>query len=83
MLASSGYLAVVAQEACTGCGICVNVCQFGALKLNQGASQVDEAVCMGCGVCVNHCPQSGIELRREESQGIPFEIFELMKLQQD
>jgi heterodisulfide reductase subunit A-like polyferredoxin len=83
MLASSGYLAVVDQEARTGCGICVNVCQFGALKLNQGASQVDEAVCMGCGVCVNHCPQSGIELRREESQGIPFEILELMKLQQD
>ena len=27
--------------------------------------------------------QSGIELRREESQGIPFEILELMKLQQD
>lgn len=80
MLASSGYLAVVDQEACTGCGICVDVCQFGALKLDQGCSQVDEAVCMGCGVCVNHCPQGGIELRREESKGIPFEILELMKL---
>jgi Pyruvate/2-oxoacid:ferredoxin oxidoreductase delta subunit len=79
MLASSGYLAVVDDDACTGCELCAEACQFGALALNgDGTMVVDEAACMGCGVCVSRCTNEAIALRREPAKGEPLEIQRLI-----
>ena len=40
MLASSGYVAEVDQEACIACGVCAENCQFGALALGDLAMAV-------------------------------------------
>jgi len=79
MLASSGYLAVVADEACIACGTCADTCQFGALALGNLVMQVDPSKCMGCGVCVDKCPQDALALTRDESKPAPLEIFALME----
>ena len=54
-------VAVVNTEQCVGCGICVDVCPFGAIYLNDMAG-VDSQKCTGCGACVEECPQDAISL---------------------
>lgn len=56
---------------CLGCGDCVSVCRFGALRIdeNTGLPVIDEKVCTGCGVCVGECPRHLIELRPEGRRG--------------
>ena len=73
MLASSGYVAEVAQEVCLGCGSCEAVCAFDAVKVDEVA-RVEPSRCMGCGLCVDHCPQSGITLQSAPDRGIPLDI---------
>lgn len=43
------------RERCTGYGICVERCHFGANRLLNGVSEVDLAKCYGCGLCVSTC----------------------------
>ncbi|RPI83658.1 MAG: 4Fe-4S ferredoxin [Chloroflexi bacterium] len=78
MLAPSGYECRVDPDLCIGCAECQESCQFGALSLLDGVTQVSKEDCMGCGVCVNVCPQGALELVREESKGEPLEIRKLM-----
>jgi NAD-dependent dihydropyrimidine dehydrogenase PreA subunit len=78
MLAASGYVARVEAANCMGCGVCVDVCQFGVLALEEGLAVIDPAGCMGCGLCVDHCPQEALSLRREPARGMPLELDELL-----
>ncbi len=50
---------------CLGCGDCVTVCQFDAIRMNPetGLPEVDEDKCTACGACVKACPKSIIEIR--------------------
>lgn len=50
---------------CLGCGDCVSVCQFDAIRMNPetGLPEVNEAKCTACGACVKACPRLIIELR--------------------
>ena len=49
---------------CTGCGVCVEVCPTGAVRLVEGGTgcyaEVDEEKCQECGVCVEACPEEAI-----------------------
>jgi MinD superfamily P-loop ATPase len=78
MIASSGYVAGVDDDLCAGCGECADVCQFGAISVDDGVACIDEAACMGCGVCVAHCPQEAITLQRDPGKGEPLEIQRLI-----
>jgi len=78
MLASSGYERRVDENLCSGCESCVDVCQFGALSVQDGLAVVDLDRCMGCGVCVSVCAQGALSLERNPARGEPLEIAELM-----
>ncbi len=78
MLASSGYVAVVADDLCAGCGSCADVCQFAAISVDDGSARIDDAACMGCGVCVAKCPTGALALERGAARGEPLEIQKLM-----
>jgi len=54
-------VAGVDAGACTGCGICVEVCPTGAMTLEEVA-RVDAAACNGCARCVVECPEGAISL---------------------
>ena len=74
MLASSGFVCVVEESLCQGCGQCVEFCQFGALALTDRTSSVSDDDCMGCGVCVSKCEHGALSLQADERKGIPMEI---------
>lgn len=52
------------MAACNSCGACVDLCYFGARKLEYGALKVDKAKCYGCGVCVADCPSGAIKMAK-------------------
>ena len=50
---------------CLGCGDCVTVCAFDAIKINPTTMlpEVDEEKCTACGACSKICPRDIIEMR--------------------
>ena len=78
MLASSGYVAVLDQGLCIGCGTCAEFCQFAAISVDDGQAIVDSWACMGCGVCGSKCPEGALSLERAPGRGEPLEIQALM-----
>lgn len=57
----SGVKAGVVGDRCSGCGVCVELCQFEAITLLQQA-RIDSVRCEGCGVCAHFCPEQAIVL---------------------
>ncbi|MEJ2057168.1 MAG: ATP-binding protein [Desulfofustis sp.] len=55
-----GSKAQIELERCTGCGTCVDVCQFSAIS---SEFVVDPIECEGCGVCHALCPEKAIDFR--------------------
>ncbi len=48
---------------CLGMGDCVEVCGFGAMRIEDGLVVVDQDKCTGCESCVKKCPKRVLELR--------------------
>ena len=63
----ANFIAEVAMEVCTGCGICTDYCHSDALKLNsEEIAVVDKSRCIGCGVCAYFCPEDAIRLSEKD-----------------
>jgi len=69
-------IAVVDEEHCAGCKICIDLCPFKAISFDEEkkVSQINEAVCKGCGVCVAACPSGAITGRHFTTEEIMAEI---------
>jgi len=53
--------AFVDSEVCSGCGTCIEICPFSAIKKNEkGVAEVTIAACKGCGNCGASCPENAI-----------------------
>ncbi|MFH1690278.1 MAG: CoB--CoM heterodisulfide reductase iron-sulfur subunit A family protein [Candidatus Eisenbacteria bacterium] len=54
--------AVVDEDRCSGCRICVSVCPYGAISYDEKdkVSRVNEALCKGCGTCGAACPSGAM-----------------------
>ncbi|MDY6875865.1 MAG: CoB--CoM heterodisulfide reductase iron-sulfur subunit A family protein [Chloroflexota bacterium] len=57
--------AVVDTEECAGCGMCVEVCPYGAPALDPfwSVSRINAVLCKGCGTCAVTCPSKAIRLQ--------------------
>jgi len=58
-------IAVVNEEICSGCAICIGMCPYNAIRLkvqeNVRVAEVDPALCKGCGTCVASCPTGAMQ----------------------
>ena len=61
-LLTSDTISVTDMSKCTGCGICVKRCQFGAREMVGVSLIINPKLCMGCGLCVTKCPTTAIRL---------------------
>ena len=64
----------VNEDICSGCGMCVAVCPFGAMELvsknGKRLAQSTVAQCKGCGVCGATCPSGAISMNHFRNEEI-------------
>jgi electron transport complex protein RnfB len=71
---ASKYFAVVDTNLCTGCEICLERCQMGAISLtDESLAQINLDRCIGCGLCVTKCPTEALhlEIKPEDQWVVP------------
>jgi heterodisulfide reductase subunit A len=71
--------ATVQEERCTGCGLCVEVCSYGAIEIDQEneVATVNALLCKGCGSCAATCFSGAIDLSGFTDKQIIKEFGEL------
>jgi heterodisulfide reductase subunit A-like polyferredoxin len=69
-LEATPIVAEVNPRLCAACGVCVEVCPYGARRLEEGMdyAEVIEVLCQGCGACVAACPN-----KASQQKGFEFE----------
>lgn len=72
--------AVVEPEVCAGCGMCVEVCPYGAPALDPlwGVSRINDVLCKGCGTCAVTCPSKAIRLQHFTAEQILAQVDALV-----
>jgi heterodisulfide reductase subunit A-like polyferredoxin len=72
--------AMVDQEKCASCLVCVRSCPYDVPRINEeGVSEIDEALCHGCGICASECPAKVIELNLYEDDQILSKVEALLE----
>ncbi|HQJ10152.1 MAG TPA: 4Fe-4S dicluster domain-containing protein, partial [Deltaproteobacteria bacterium] len=62
----------VTRNMCSGCGICISACHYGAAYLRDIVgdivSDTDHFRCKACGMCVSACPAGARELEDSDME---------------
>jgi len=71
----SPLVSLVDTEKCIGCGLCTEVCAFGAIVLDEVEgkgyrARNISASCKGCGLCASSCPQLAIDMLHFKNEQI-------------
>ena len=68
--------AVVDDEFCSGCKICILLCPFGAISFDEDkkVAVVNEALCKACGVCGAACPSGAITSKHFTTEQVMAQI---------
>jgi len=64
-LTATPIIVSVNPRLCSACGLCVEICPFGARRLEPGMqyAEVVDVLCQGCGACVVACPNKASQQR--------------------
>ncbi len=64
------------ENACTGCGRCVNSCPTSALEVVDGKAKLkNERLCDGFGSCIAVCPTNALYIEVREAEPFDWEIL--------
>jgi NAD-dependent dihydropyrimidine dehydrogenase PreA subunit len=65
---------VLKSDLCSGCGVCVAVCPYGAMELSREngglVAVMDTIKCKRCGLCVSTCPSGAITINDSLAESI-------------
>ncbi|RLI47700.1 MAG: disulfide reductase, partial [Candidatus Thorarchaeota archaeon] len=73
------YFSVVNEQKCSGCAVCVSVCPYNAIKINErNKAEINPAVCKGCGTCTAACASGAIKSQHYTDDQIEAMITEYL-----
>jgi len=73
---------IIDEDKCKFCGICAEVCPYGAITVDRKAkipAKVIEAACKGCGTCSAECRFDAIRMRHFNDEQIMAQIEALLE----
>ena len=72
--------AVVNEDLCAGCGMCVDVCPYDAPALDElwGVSRINAVLCKACGACAVTCPAKAIRLQHFTAEQVLAQVDALV-----
>ena len=70
---------VKVNDACVGCGKCVDRCFTDAIKIVDKKAIIDTDKCKGCGLCIDHCPVDAIDLSVSESDKMVKALYDRIR----
>lgn len=78
VLMATYFIRETDEEACTGCGACVDICPVSAVTLEEDIPKIQKEWCIGCGVCETVCPSDAAFLvpRPDRTGLLPAKRFE-------
>lgn len=77
-VSSEAITAIVDEDECIGCGLCEEICPYGAPKIEDGKSKIREVLCRGCGSCAAECPKRAIAMRHYGDRQILAQVRALL-----
>ena len=75
---SEAITAVVDPGKCIGCGLCAELCPYGAPVIEGRKARIVEVLCKGCGTCAASCPRNAITMRHFTDEQIMAQIDALL-----
>ncbi len=86
-IAKTGFIAVIDQDRCNGCGVCFIACNVKAISLpgevpfaqkEERHAVVEAELCLGCGACVSACKRGALFMVPADCQPVtPFKRKDL------
>ncbi|RPI84716.1 MAG: CoB--CoM heterodisulfide reductase iron-sulfur subunit A family protein [Chloroflexi bacterium] len=79
-MTQSPLVAQVDPERCSACGICVQICPYGARQIHpiRNIATVNAALCQSCGACVVACPNKASQVANWRAEQVLGMVDELM-----
>lgn len=69
-------VAVIQEELCTRCPVCVRLCPTGAIRLDRSGAPtviIDANDCLDCTICMTRCPEHAITMQAR-TEPLPFGV---------
>ncbi len=70
----------ICDVGCIGCTLCVNTCQYDAIKIKDNVAVIDYESCTDCGACAEACPRGIISAPPKEEEPEEFDENEYFEI---
>jgi len=62
------------KDVCGACEVCVELCPYGAIAIEDEHADINVALCKGCGTCVAACPSGAMDQQHFRTSQIMAQI---------